>query len=139
MNNKINNFTNLNLPEEPFKVATLQQFYFKNVQSDNYANAKNYIQQYYFETACGMYHFYNALQKCFDCREKRDFSNEVLKKVASDRSIVKYFEMNSKIYNIISRLDRPLHFVENDSYYKNECRGLLHKKAPTTTTTVICN
>ena len=122
-----NNFVKFNLPEIPFRVATLQEHFFNNVQSEDYKKAKQYIQEYYFETSCGMYYFYNVNQKCFECREKKDFTNEVLKKVETNKSIVKYFEMNSKIYSVVSRLDRPLHYCEDGNYYINECKGLKHK------------
>lgn len=125
------NFQILELPIVPFRISTLQSdHYFNNGQINNYATTKQYIDKYFFETQKGTdckYYFYNATLKTFEIKSAKDFTDQVLNKLENNKELAKYFKMNSKIYSVVAKLNRPLHYIENGDYYINECRGLLHK------------
>ena len=86
----------------------------------------DYVYKYYFETAKGDYYLYEANKDEFSYRTQKDFINEVCNKLY-DGSFKQLFQRNPKIYTVVSRLDKPRVFEENNIFYINECRGFLHK------------
>ena len=125
----------LPLPTEPFNVAVLQDK-LANGMRKNHLDAIDYIAEYYFESSNGgAYYKYSPPTSFnnenpfgeFQFKEKADFRNEVLNKVANNKNVVNYFMTNSKIYEIVSEIYMPRHYSIENSYYINLCQGLLHK------------
>jgi hypothetical protein len=121
-----NTMETFQLPTEDFSAKELV-LHFNNGLLKNHIDAINYISQYYFEVDCGNYYKYDAENDDFIFKEPKDFTNEVTHKVDEDKDVKKYFKTNTKIYKIISNINKPRHFKEGNKYYINLCSGILHK------------
>ena len=127
----------LDFPIQPFSVETLQNIYKKckkSVDSDDgekplsfhYKSLLHYVNMYYYETQAGNYYYYNQPTNEFQKQTNDEFMKGVMVKI--DKSLyAKLFEKNSRIFDVVSRINRPRAFKENGSYCLNECKGYLHK------------
>jgi hypothetical protein len=101
---------------------------YKNGLLKDHIDAIDYISKYWFETnILKMYYFWDAEQDNFEFRDDKGFKFQVLDKLEQDKDVLTYFKRNSKIYRIVSTIDKPRHYKIGNRYYINECRGLLHK------------
>lgn len=116
----------LNLPTETFCVIKLQSL-FNNGMMRDHTDAIQYICEYFFETSTGMYYFYNAETELFEFRERADFNLAVKQKLDNHKDIESYFKKNSKIYQVVCKINNPRHYRIGNRYYLNECVGILHK------------
>lgn len=117
----------LNLPSQQFSVPTLQNHFKDGLVSENFDKCIDYVLQYYYESENGNYYKYNVSKDEYDYKEKKDFNNEVLCKLNHHKTIDKKFKMNDRIFNIISKIDKPRLYKENGQYYLNMSKGLMHK------------
>ena len=143
---------NFTLPTKSFKVSHLQQLYdtcyileqketkenddeqlgYKKLQRI-YKPITDYVYLYYYETQKSKYYFYNVKEDKFEQRDKNDFVSEVMVKI-NEKLFKKLFEKNSQIFSIISKIDKPRVYKEEEkegdtiqyNYYINECKGFLH-------------
>lgn len=116
----------LTLPTEPFCVMKLQSLLNDGLLRDH-LDAIYYICEYFFETSTGMYYFYNAETELFEFRDRTDFNLGVKKKCSNHKDIENYFNTNSRIYQVVCKIDKPRHYKIGNRFYLNECFGILHK------------
>ena len=126
----------LDFPTKPFSVETLQSIYKKCQKSldtdeekplrKQYKPLTDYVSMFYYETRAGNYYCYYQPTNEFQKLTNDEFMKEVMAKI--DKSLYsKLFEKNSRIFDVVSRINRPRVFKENNCYYINECKGYLHK------------
>lgn len=119
----------INLPNQHFSVSQLQTHYKNDINEDNYKfnHTLNYIQSYYYEINEGHFYKYNTLKDNFKFINKQDFKSEVLDKLNNNKQILKIIKQNNKIFNVVSKIDKPRLYEDDGLYYINLCKGFLHQ------------
>ena len=112
------------LPVEDFSVEILQDKYINGPLKD-YADCLNYIYEYYYEVAGGMYYFYNKEQDEFIFKTRIEFKYEVIDKI-DDQKVTRIIKKNSKIFSIVSDISKPRVYKIGGRYYMNSSGHFMH-------------
>jgi hypothetical protein len=116
----------IELPKTPFSINKLQ-FLEDNGQLKDNLDVFNYVMDYYYETKNGMFFFYDAISDEFEYKDEKDFKKEVIYKLKNEK-LYKRFEMNSKIFKMVSIIGKPRIYKEGEErYYINQSGYFLHQ------------